>query len=655
MRRMSPHLASTVCESARRQVVIRVYKYGLLPPIRNESRVQEQMLAAHRYRNTLVAVERARRAAVRAVRSAHPEIAALEVQHRNAAAALDAATDSIRRERARTHKRSETAAMRESSMAFRAARKKAAVALFDARRRIDPELAAANDEINERAAELRRNARYHCGLGGGGPHFGAWGTYLLVEAADRTARKTPIDDGTDARDPQFARWAGSGAVGVQIQGGMTTAELTSGQDTRLRLDGTPTWSTRRPPSCKDSPRLLRVLHARVGSDTREPVWASWPIVLHRPLPRDCRIKGARILCKRVANRDRWSVCFTVEMPLEARRCGAGAVALNLGWRVIGDELRVASWRGDDSAGEDVRLPSRLLASLHKTESLQSIRDERFDRARNALAQWLDAPSTVAPEWLRTRAATVAQWRSKARLAALCDHWRANLGESEEERYEFVALDRWLRGDRLPDGRADPSPRAWHGDNHLWTWATNQRRNALAQRREMYRLLGASLASRYETLVLEDFDLRAIARRPKAEEGAGNATARRNRQLAAVSELRTALTQAFLARGGHVAKVPARDTTRACHECGLTAKFDAAEILAPTCEGCGTRWDQDDRAALNVLARWMIARSSLAPDARGSRDGKTSNHLARSPESRWSRPKRMAREQREGTGGAPDAP
>jgi hypothetical protein len=280
---MSLHFARTAHQSARRQVVVRVYKYGLRPPIQNEPLVQEQMRAAHRYRNTLVAVEQARRAAVRAVRSAHPEIAVLEADYRDASAALDGAVDSIRRERARTRRRTETAAMRESVRACRAARKTAAVALFDVRRRIAPELAAANDEINERAAELRRNARYHCGLGEGGPHFGAWGTYLLIEAADQTARKTPIDDGSDARDPRFVRWAGNGAVGVQIQGGMTMAELTSGRSTRLRLDSVPTWSTPRPPTCKDSPRLLRLLHARVGSDAREPIWASWPTPLQRRL------------------------------------------------------------------------------------------------------------------------------------------------------------------------------------------------------------------------------------------------------------------------------------------------------------------------------------------------------------------------------------
>ncbi|MGO9833310.1 MAG: hypothetical protein ACLP1X_03770 [Polyangiaceae bacterium] len=609
--------------------------------------MQAQMRTAHRYRNTLVAVERARRAAIRAVRSARPEMAARETEYKDASALLDAAIDSIRRERARTHKRTETAAMRESVRACRAARRTAYVALLDARRRIAPELAGAHEEINERAAELRRNARHHCGLGEGGPHFGAWGTYLLIEAADQTARKTPIDDGTDARDPQFVEWNGNGAVGVQIQGGMTSEALTGGRDTRLRLDAEPKWSSPRPPTCKDSPRLLRLLHARVGSDAREPIWAVWPIVLHRPLPEGSRIKNARILCERVANRDRWCVCFTVEMPPDVRRCGTGAVAVNLGWRVIGDELRVASWRGDDGARADVRLSSGLLASLHKTESLQSIRDERFDVARDRLARWLDAPSTVAPEWLRTRAARISHWKSKARLAALCNHWRVNLGESEEERRQFSALDRWLRGDRLKDGRADPSSSAWHGDNHLWTWATHQRRNALAQRREVYRLVGASLASRYETLVLADCDLRDVARRPKAEERAENTTARRNRHLAAVSELRTAVMQAFLARGGSVTKVPARDTTRGCQKCGLVSAFDAAEILAPTCEGCGTRWDQDDRAALNLLL--------ATQNARGARDGEPSLAYATPLRLRRSRAKRVAREQWERTGGAPEAP
>ena len=57
---------------------IRVYRYGLLPPHENAELVREQMRLAHKYRNTLVEIERKRRSDLRALASAHPALSTLE-------------------------------------------------------------------------------------------------------------------------------------------------------------------------------------------------------------------------------------------------------------------------------------------------------------------------------------------------------------------------------------------------------------------------------------------------------------------------------------------------------------------------------------------------------------------------------------------------
>jgi hypothetical protein len=44
---------------------IRVYQYGLKAPTQNADLVREQMILAHRYRNTLTEIERGRRSAIR--------------------------------------------------------------------------------------------------------------------------------------------------------------------------------------------------------------------------------------------------------------------------------------------------------------------------------------------------------------------------------------------------------------------------------------------------------------------------------------------------------------------------------------------------------------------------------------------------------------
>ena len=45
----------------------RVYQFGLLPPTDGADQVRAQLRAAHEYRNDLVAIERGRRTALRAV------------------------------------------------------------------------------------------------------------------------------------------------------------------------------------------------------------------------------------------------------------------------------------------------------------------------------------------------------------------------------------------------------------------------------------------------------------------------------------------------------------------------------------------------------------------------------------------------------------
>ena len=66
----------------------RVYQFGLRPPTVNEAIVRAQLRHAHEYRNELVAIERGRRAALRAVDDV-PEV-------REAEAIVRAATKSTR-------------------------------------------------------------------------------------------------------------------------------------------------------------------------------------------------------------------------------------------------------------------------------------------------------------------------------------------------------------------------------------------------------------------------------------------------------------------------------------------------------------------------------------------------------------------------------
>ena len=150
-------------------------------------------------------------------------------------------------------------------------------------------------------------------------------------------------------------------------------------------------------------------------------------------------------------------------------------------------------------------------------------------------------------------------------------------------------------------------------------------------------------------MIENFDLREVARRPAdVDESPDNERARSNRQLAATSELRMALVQAFTARGGRVVKRNPAFTTLPCHVCGVLDAWDPAKDLTHTCSGCGALWDQDDNAARNLYADWDTA--PVPPPDEGEGEAPVPGAEApEAPEGRWDRARRLADEKAVRTG------
>jgi hypothetical protein len=220
---------------------------------------------------------------------------------------------------------------------------------------------------------------------------------------------------------------------------------------------------------------------------------------------------------------------------------------------------------------------------------------------------------MAIPWLTEATRTIHAWRAERRLAHLAIQWRSQRFAGDEA--TFDALEAWRKQDR-----------------HLYEWEANQRRKSLARRLDQYRRFAAMLARDHHTVVLERFDLRVFAERQPAEsERVDIQTARTQRHAAAVSELRLSIVQAFLARNGRERRVSAVDTTRACHQCGLKEKWDAARHLYHACSGCGAYWDQDDNAWRNMLVRLREQ-----PDDEPARTNDATPIAGDKPRGRWQR-------------------
>lgn len=555
-----------------------VYTYYLRPPTVAADLVAQQMVLAHRYYNDLIAIERDRLAAVRAVLSADAEVECLEAWVAQVREDRDAARDAIKRSRSAARARVDTEEqrglvrdltdqLREVAAICRSARK----ALF-----ADQDFIAAVGDINVAAGNRSRQARAECGC--------YCGTYQCVEQAAGAACSSA------KFDPAFRRWDGSGTVGVQVRGNATVEKLGAHRMLQIDVPDASAWDRRR------DPRTRTTVRVRVGSSGRDPVWAEWPLLMHRPLPRGCTITWARVRRERVAGRDTWSLHLTVETAApQCPRATVGAVAVDIGWRRRpSGELRVA-YVFDGSTGREILIDPGVEAGLRQVDSLRSIRDRHFNVAKAFLVQLLGNLQNT-PDWLREATRYLRQWRSPARLAGLALRWRAQRFDGDDRC--FAGLEAWR-----------------HKDKHLWTWETNLRRQAICRRRDQYRVLAAQMADQYRTLIVERFDLRVMQRHvaPESEEREV-AAVRWQQRLAATSILRGCLIQAFARRRGVVVELPATNTTRECPYCGTVDKWDQAAELEHRCSKCGQQRDQDAGAAQVLFARWNREQSRGASAA-----------------------------------------
>jgi Putative transposase DNA-binding domain len=413
-----------------------------------------------------------------------------------------------------------------------------------------------------------------------------WGTYQLVEQADQASRK----DVSMTEDPRYPPWTGDGCVSEQLIKGISLEELTT--DTQVQFV----------PGEGARGQEFGTLRLRVGSDEkRRPIWAEWPMRMHRPLPKGARIQrvtvhrflgGARTANVRSGRRERWEVQFMLVIPLGAPSVGTGIVGVDLGWRRIGDELRVCAFADEDNKTGELRMTDHMIGGYRRVDTLRSTRDEMRERALAIVRAVRDVPGS--PEWYREVTLAAHAWRNPRRIPMLLRDWAAARFAGDEEAFTWLSY--WLERDR-----------------HLWQWESDQRHKNNEAKKKLFEQFAANLAKKYETVVMEEFDLRTFATRPKKDaildpegrkESRQQEHARAWRHLAGTYQLRLAIENAFLVRGGSACRVPAQDTTRTCSACGLIVRRDFGSSIAWTCD-CGVVHDQDRNAGTNLCARFRV--------------------------------------------------
>lgn len=642
------------------------YKYGLLPPTENADLVHSRFRLAHQYRNTLNEIECGRRAAVRLLTRENDEnIRQLESDLLSAQETEKKIAVEIKSQHSQMRSRLSTQTDKEDFKVARGKCKECKRLLNEARHLLksDPKISKELELINERAKQLIHSAREYCGV--------YWGTYLLVEDAMDKVRKMPLYDGVRDNNPKYVSWKQEGSIGVQIQGGLDAKDIFRG-NTQIRIDTINDKAFYADTRSERKKAQRTVLHIRIGSTKGQPdkkgkmkgagkpIWASFPMVMHRPLPDGAVIKTAKVHLKRVANCDVWEVDMSVDISkcLVPTSTAKGSVSIDLGWREMKDKegklshYRISTYCGEDKQLGEIKLSPDIVSGIRKASELKSVRDDNFNLIRKELVISLKDNEAILPEWLKSypKINSLSHWRSIAQLVSLVKYWSANRFDGDKD--IFGAQGVWDKKTKVcPEGTGLAGWR--YHDDHLWNWEYSQREKALKRRREFYRVEAAKLAKQYQTLVLEDFDLCELSQKAEPDAKEDNQKGRSNRTLCAPDEWRQVLENAFANRNGKVIKIDPKGTSYTCALCQSKEHLDH-ETHMHTCNSCKETWDRDENAAKNILALGLCEQSGDAQTPEGARSPENGNDLAEVAETRHQRRNRAKLENAARAGTAREA-
>lgn len=581
-----------------------VRQYGLLTPVNWKKDVDDELWRMNRLWNKLVEIERDNRERYRQIVSASPALADITAQ----IGALQEEREALILDRNRRR-----AAVRSKA--------KANTAEQDTRiKDIKAELAPLYGEAKALAAEARgqqkpqldslelqrkeavKQARQQSGL--------FWSNYNAVIDAYNSARQKALKEGAELK---FRRFGWEGRLVNQIQGGLSVEDLFACKHSQvgIRLAG----------ESRGRPAGVLYVTAYTGRDAggkhlRRVV--DFPIILHRPIPDGALIKSVSVNIRRCsptlvrrpigledgAGLERgipeYSVTFTCRAPGEGNASGTAAAGLNIGWKRVVGGLRVATVAFSDGGLEHLILRGPWIAGVERVKALKSSLDDATNAIHEVLRQALkhlpvwseDGPRVEGLCETDHRLLSVIKRAPKAPARAMDTlAWRLK----EVSNMPFVSV-------------LAEQIEVWRKSRKRKTLEMDGLRSKLTrQRKDLYRVFAKHLVDRAGAVALDATSYRAAAqvRRPDGEDTDLHQLARTQRVMAAPFELRLAIEQAFMKRGGRVERY-AGEINR-CESCG--SKNITGELIL-TCHQCGNRFDVDENAARNLLAT-LIAEPARA--------------------------------------------
>jgi len=647
-----------------------VYQYGALHPLDLDNHAIEELWLQNRLWNQLVEIERDNQERYRAIINADHEVAPLEERHE---ALQQERKDAVKRRNAlRSDKRrlkgvptideiqhtidDLSSTIREVQNDLRAARK-------NARKRNRRKI----DRLERERKEAVKVARKSSGL--------YWANYNAIVDSYDTARKRAMKTGGMLR---FHRFEGEGRFTVQLQGGASAQDLFDGERSEValtrisadeldRLRGKTRGMAQKANSRRNQRREIALMRMVIGytyddSGRRQRRYLTVPVILHRALPDEDRIKQVQIVRrKETDDRMAYYVGFVVDHFADEppRPDAAAAAGVNLGWKrgpsggtrvatvaVSGSAKERATplpWQpGEDEGIWHLELPSEVMrlresadkyqqgldretnsvaagllqdifpSSMSKAVGRLAKAEESSAEASEALHNLLQAWQNQAPEIAPSARAEIEAKHGRGETEAAVDRARTALpwtlfGPLERLRKAKSAhpdlvekiVQAW--GEHFPDHRPDDY-RDYRAARGRINKARKRRRNvsqkATRKRQDFYRKAAYALAERVAMIALDEQNLAVVSRQSEGDTD----YAAYQRRVAAIHELRRWIDIQAGKRGIEVQKNVARSSTT-CNTC--SAQVPRQQTLLWTCPSCSTVYDQDANAARNHLD-WIVA-------------------------------------------------
>ncbi len=582
---------------------IKNFAYGLLAPTSGAEILDAEMRAGHDYYNALIALERERRDAYRALMNRHPDIQRINDEIAPLVEDLDRLYEALAQQSAAARRKvppsdeqkTRVAELKATLKTLRAQLKNAKAAL-----KADTDIALALAEQNA-AHAAKSKAAYNAATC-------YWGSRLAVGNAVEAAVEN------SRLDPRFKRYDGTGRVSVQCQGGLDTSKIHDVANTLVRIgsvDHDRAFSKRGAPTAPGEGRRAAqrtILYLRVASTEKgRPVWAEFPMVLHRPLPPG-RIKWVHVHRDRVADRATWTVTITIDIapaaPSSTRPTPPldSTIALDIGWRLMpSGDLRVAYGHANDGSTREFLLPKSLLDAEQRLRDVESIRARALDAAKTAIAEWRTGEGKevelVDSKGAPLDLAALHLWRNPGRVVSLLRH----------------------NSDKLPAPLV--ASLTTYAVKDLRAWRVNECRRKRTRRRRdgLQRLWAAELSRDFHTIVLERMKLTKFVDKDVSILNRHRGFANHGAWLAMLKE-----------SPARIVEVDPAYTSLTCADCRHVNSSWTTTNLEQTCEGCRVTWDIDANAARILLARAQTTHvepdEALEPAATASRSQKSARML-----------------------------